>query len=100
MNVHKENISAISLNVNAPGERFFFYNQHIRTLDEIIEFVKTRDVLAPFISDNTVFLGDNKQVLDQQHLTTAQVSGTLNITLSSPDAIATRSEIHKENLRK
>jgi hypothetical protein len=97
----KVDTSFINLNVNAPGDKqFFFDHQHIGSIDEIIEFIKSGEVLAQYITDDTIFWGDNKQALNQQHLVTAQGTGTLNITLYSPNVINTGSEIHKENLER
>src|SRR3954451_23294412 len=68
--------------------------------NEVIEFIRSKESLAQLITDDTILLGDDKQVLDQQHLATARESGTLNITLSSPGTIDTGPEMHKESLRK
>jgi hypothetical protein len=90
----------INLIVIVPGEKLHFRNQRIGSLDDVNEFINHEESLAEFISDDTVFLGNDKRALDQQHLAAAQGSGTLNITLSSPDVIDTGSEMHRENLKK
>src|SRR5579871_590751 len=80
--------ASINLTVNVPGERFHFRNQRIGSLNDVIEFIKSEESLSQFIADDTIFLGGGKR-LDQQYLATAQKSGSLVITLSSPDAIDT-----------
>ncbi|CAG8464774.1 6655_t:CDS:2 [Diversispora eburnea] len=90
----------INLIVKVPGKELHFHNQRISSLNDVIAFTKREESLAQFITYNTSFLGDDKQALDQQHVATARESGTLNITLSSPNTIDTGSEIHKENLEK
>src|SRR5437764_5817938 len=97
----KVDASTINLIVKTSENReFYFDNQHIGSLDEIIEFIKSREILTQFINDDTTFRGDDNQVLTLQHLEYAQESGTLNITLSGPDVIDTRYEVHRENLEK
>ncbi|CAI2170008.1 6307_t:CDS:2 [Funneliformis geosporum] len=89
----------IQLIVKAPGNReFYFDHPRIGSLDEVIEFIKSKESLTQFITNNTIFRGKDKQALSSQHLTTAQQSGIIEIFLSGPD-VDTGSEIHKENFR-
>ncbi|GBB88041.1 hypothetical protein RclHR1_14590003 [Rhizophagus clarus] len=79
------NVPTINLTVKTSKKDFYFSNQHIgSTHDEIIKFIKSREVLTQFITDNTIFLGDDGQALSSQHLVSAQESGTFNITLTDP----------------
>src|SRR5581483_4138503 len=90
----------MNLIVNVPGKELHFRNQRLGSPDDVIELIKSDKSLSQFIADDTIFLGSDKQLLDQRHLATAQESGTLNVTLSSPDVIDTKSGIHRENLEK
>src|SRR6266542_2777200 len=97
----KVDMTFINLIVKAPGNReFYFDNQRMGSLDDVIKFIKSRESLAQFIDKDTIFLCDDKQNLDQQHLVTAWESGTLNITLSGPNVINTGSQMHRENLER
>ena len=96
----KADASTINFTVKAPGNIIYrFPNQHIRSLEEIHELIQSINELRSFITENTILMGDDNQVLTPQHLVSARESGSLNITLSDPDTIDTGSEIHKENLR-
>ena len=97
----KVDASTINLIVKTSENReFHFRNQRIGSLDDVIEFINSVEILTQFINDDTTFRGDDNQVLTLQHLESAQESGTLNITLSGPDVIDTRYEVHRENLEK
>ena len=50
----------INLIVNVLGKKFHFHNQRIGSLDDVNEFINHEGSLAEFISDNTVFLKDDK----------------------------------------
>lgn len=89
----------INLIVKVSGKELHFRNQRIGSLDEVIKFIKSEESLAPFITDNTTFRGNDNQVLTSQHLEYAQKSGSLNITLADPDTIDTGSKIHEVNLK-
>ena len=82
------------------NKEFHFDNQRVGSLEEIVEFVKSRETLKPFITENTILLGNNKQALSQQHLESVQTSHSLNIFLSTSGTIYTGSEMHKEDLKK
>src|SRR5436190_13987740 len=97
----KVDAPTINIIVKAPGNReFCFDHQRIGSLSEIIEFIKSRESLTQFITEQTIFQADDKEVLSPQHLELVRQSGSLNVTLFNPGTIDTGSEMHKESLRR
>src|SRR4051794_37143439 len=91
----------INLIVNVSGKELHFHNQCMSSFDDVIEFIKSEGSLAQFITDdNTIFLENDKQPLNQGHLMTAQESNTLNIVLSGLNIIDTGSQMHRKNLKR
>ena len=81
----KEGAPAIRLIVKASeNEKICFPNQHVGSLEEIQNLIKSMEELKPVITENTILLGDDGKVLSLQHVESAQESGSLNITLSKP----------------
>ncbi len=47
------------------NKKFFFDCQHIGLFNEVIEFIRTREIFALFITNNITFLEDNRKTLNQ-----------------------------------
>jgi hypothetical protein len=68
--------------VKTTNKEFILSNQHVESIEEIQNLIESMTELNPFIMKSTTFLEDDREVLNQQYITSAQKSGTLNIILS------------------